>query len=231
MLAALAFAYPETTQSTWKLIFWVGALLFAALPIWISWHSIVFLKRRIQRRIGELEFRWPISRRVRQSSLIAPAERVFHFGSLLIFERLHEFMFQLKLEFFNGNYEAVVIERVTGVIGCDSPFDAFVLDAPHLDMSKTSTEGKPLNPFEVTMEQRIPIELAPLLAQKLDAGLPFSFTLTGLTLWLRSVSGGESFPATLWHGIKCKKRQAVVCGRITQANVVETVQASDNQPP
>jgi hypothetical protein len=84
MLAALAFAYPETTQSTWKLIFWVGALLFAALPIWISWHSIVFLKRRIQRRIGELEFRWPISRRVRQSSLIAPAERVFHFGSLLI---------------------------------------------------------------------------------------------------------------------------------------------------
>jgi len=85
-------------------------------------------------------------------------------------------------------------------------------------MGQTATEGRPVDHFVVMIEQRVPRELVPLITQKLAASMPFSFTLTGLTLWLRRLSGDNSFAVDLWHGISCeKKRDHIVCAEVKPA--------------
>ena len=103
------------------------------------------MKRKAQRFIGQWELHWPISRRI-EKLRISLADRIFHFGSHLIFDRLNEFQITLELDFFNGNDETVVIERVAGLIIWDPPFDAFALEPPHLDVSQTVAEGVTAHP-------------------------------------------------------------------------------------
>jgi hypothetical protein len=142
--------------------------------------------------------------------------RIFQFRSDVNLDRLDEFQISLQFLFYNGSDESITIETVTGSIRCNGSFDV-QLPPPHVDVDHPVAGAGPRAQFTVGIEQRVPKELAPLLNQKLNAGMPISFELTGLTLRFRRSSGGESFAANLWDGIMCSKKEVVVCGRIVQA--------------
>ncbi len=139
-------------------------------------------------------------------------DRIYHFRSDVNFDRIGEYLIKFELAFFNGTGERIVIEKVSGLVTCDPPFNEFHLEPSYMAANQTTTEARPLDRFGVTVEQRVPRELAPLIIQKLDTGMPFSFTLTGLMISLRPASGTASFTAKLWHGISCEKnRNYIVC--------------------
>ncbi len=187
----------------------------------VSLAAVVFgslIWPKLRSSLKGIKFRLPISRNAGHLSDQEISRRIFHFRSDVRFDRLEEYMVRLELAFFNCSDHGVVVERVTGLIICDPPFDAFPLETPHLDMGQTATEGRPVDHFVVMIEQRVPRELVPLITQKLAASMPFSFTLTGLTLWLRRLSGDNSFAVDLWHGISCeKKRDHIVCAEVKPA--------------
>jgi hypothetical protein len=121
----------------------------------------------------------------------------------------------LEFAFFNGSNERIIVDKVTGFINCTDPLQSAQLPSPNLDVNQTTTVSEPLEQFLVKLEQRVPKEMAQLIAQRLDVGMPLSLNLTGLGVWLRPAMGSNLFEARTWHGITCtKKRDAIICNRL-----------------
>jgi hypothetical protein len=216
MATAMQLGFPEIPRHWWQVIVWVCGGSLVLVFVWLFWEITIFTRDWRRSLFRNWKFRWPITRRKQQPCETAELpDRIFHFRSDVDFKRLDEFQVKLELAFFNGSNIRVVVDKITGLIICNPPFDAFPLEGPHLAVNQTAAEGRPFDRFGVTVEQRMPRELVPLIIQKLDTGMPFSFTLTSLMIWLRPVNGEDPFTAKLWHGIHCEKKQDyILCGEI-----------------
>jgi hypothetical protein len=216
MATALALGFPDTPQYVWKTIVFICAISLICLLIWFSWEIIIVIRERARSLLANVELRWPIAKRPGWPQNAGLSSRIYNFRCSADFGALSEYRITLDLAFFNGSHERIVLDRLSGTVGYDNISLSKPPEAPH-PVSGQAHTGDPLSQFSVSLEQRVSTELAAAITDYLATGKPLTLNLTGLTVWLRPASGGDSFEVLLWQGIVCaKEHDTIVCNRLVR---------------
>ena len=149
----------------------------------------------------QFRLRWPIERKLGWPHVVPLAGRIHHVRSYVDFRSLeNERTFQVTLKLLNSSAYNLQIESVTGHTQHDGMGGSQPLD---IAWKSGSNSVGPLSEFEVTFDQRVPSEAAPLVATIFREGTNLSVILHDVHVMVRAVETGERAHARLWDGITC----------------------------
>ena len=133
-----------------------------------------------------------------------------HVRTAAYFDRLQsENVVRVIFVLFNAAFEEITIDSVSGTLTNDSA----TFNWPPLAWAGSPVKVKPLDDIEVTIEQRVPQDVAAHILRTFSEGRKVSLYFGRIKFAIRSATNADAETVRLWHGAVCSiPKDPVVTG-------------------